>query len=389
MQKNLAFGSGMRVGVLGGGQLGRMMLQVAANWDVRVEVMDPAEDAPCRFLTHRFVQGDLMDADAVYAFGKRCDVVTIEIEHVSVEGLRRLRDAGVRVVPDPEHLALIQDKGRQKEFLVANGFPTAPFTLVEAGGDRGQRGFPVVQKLRKGGYDGKGVSVLRSAEQAAQQGFSEPSLLEDLVPIEKELSVIVARNADGATAAFPVVEAVFDPHANLVDYLLAPADVTEEVAEVARGLALQIAESMQFTGLLAVEMFLDSTGQILINELAPRTHNSGHHTIEAHGVSQFEQHLRAVLGMPLGDTTPRAFAAMLNLVGAADAHGSPLYVGLGEALARPGVHAHIYGKSQVKPFRKMGHVTVTGTDPSSVRQQVLWLKSLLAVHGQPPSDPTP
>lgn len=381
MQKNLAFGAGLRVGVLGGGQLGRMMLQAAANWDVRVEVMDPAEDAPCRYLTHRFVQGDLMDADAVFAFGKRCDVVTIEIEHVSVEGLRRLREAGVRVVPDPDHLALIQDKGLQKQFLVDHGFPTAPFTLVEAGGDRAARGFPIVQKLRKGGYDGKGVSVLHHASDAASKGFEAPSLLEDLVPIAKELSVIVARNPSGEVAAFPVVEAIFDPQANLVDYLLSPADLTPDQAARARELALRLVAEMNFTGLLAVEMFLDTSGAILINELAPRTHNSGHHTIEAHGVSQFEQHLRAVLDLPLGDTTPRCAAAMLNLVGAPDAHGTPLYAGLGEALARPGVHAHIYGKAQVKPFRKMGHVTVTGPDAEAVRREVLHLRSLLQVHG--------
>lgn len=374
MRNDVAFGAELRVGVLGGGQLGRMMIQAAADWDLRVEVMDPAADAPCRHLTHRFVQGDLQDADAVFEFGKELDVITIEIEHVSVDGLRRLKAAGVEVHPDPEHLATIQDKGLQKQFFAAHGIPSAPFTLSDAPPTT----FPVVQKLRKGGYDGKGVAILRSAEDAA---FDGPCVLEQPVDIAKELSVIVARNPSGATATFPVVEAVFDPVANLVDYLIAPAEVSPETAQEAEALALRVADAMGFTGLLAVELFLDREGALWVNELAPRTHNSGHHTIEANHTSQFQQHLRAVLDLPLGDASARSAGAMLNLVGAADAHGSPVYTGLGKALGAPGVYAHIYGKSAVKPFRKMGHVTVTGETVEAVKERVLALRDALRVNG--------
>lgn len=375
MRNDVAFGAGLRVGVLGGGQLGRMMIQAAADWDLRVEVMDPAADAPCRHLTHRFVQGDLQDADAVFAFGRDLDVVTIEIEHVSVEGLQRLEAAGVAVHPSPEHLAVIQDKGLQKQFFAAHGIPSAPFELA-AGAPTS--GFPVVQKLRTGGYDGKGVAILRGPEDA---GFDAPCVLEQPVEIAKELSVIVARNPSGATATFPVVEAVFDPVANLVDYLIAPADIDAETAREANGLALQVADAMGFTGLLAVELFLDRSGRLWVNELAPRTHNSGHHTIEANHTSQFQQHLRAILDLPLGDPSARSAGAMLNLVGAADAHGSPVYTGLGEALGQPGVYAHIYGKAAVKPFRKMGHVTVTGATTDEVRGRILGLRGALRVDG--------
>ena len=374
MRNDVAFGAELRVGVLGGGQLGRMMIQAAADWDLRVEVMDPAADAPCRHLTHRFVQGDLQDADAVFEFGKELDVITIEIEHVSVDGLRRLKAAGVEVHPDPEHLATIQDKGLQKQFFAAHNIPSAPFTLSDAP----PTAFPVVQKLRKGGYDGKGVAILRSTEDTA---FDGPCVLEQPVDIAKELSVIVARNPSGATATFPVVEAVFDPVANLVDYLIAPADVSPETAHEAEALALRVADAMGFTGLLAVELFLDRDGALWVNELAPRTHNSGHHTIEANHTSQFQQHLRAILDLPLGDASARSAGAMLNLVGAADAHGSPVYTGLGKALGAPGVYAHIYGKAAVKPFRKMGHVTVTGETVEAVKERVLALRDALRVDG--------
>lgn len=378
MRNDVAFGQELRVGVLGGGQLGRMMIQAAADWDLRVEVMDPSEDAPCRHLTHRFVQGDLQDANEVFEFGKSCDVITIEIEHVSVEGLRRLKAAGVAVHPDPEHLAIIQDKGLQKQFFQQHGIPSAPFTLSEG---LPLSEFPIVQKLRKGGYDGKGVAILHSIEDAHSSGFDAPCVLEQPVNIAKELSVIVARNPSGATATFPVVESVFDPEANLVDYLIAPAEIPEDVALAAEELALQVVDRMEFTGLLAVELFLDQNGALWVNELAPRTHNSGHHTIEANFTSQFQQHLRAILDLPLGDPRARQAGAMLNLVGAPDAHGTPVYSGLGKALGQPGVYAHIYGKATVKPFRKMGHVTVTGNTLTEVQARVLELRDALAVKG--------
>ena len=375
-------GPALRLGVLGGGQLGRMMIQEAMNWDVRVEVMDPSAEASCRHLTHRFVQGNLNNAEEVLAFGRDLDAVTVEIEHVSVEGLQTLADAGVTVVPRPAHLGLIQDKGLQKEAYANWGIPSAPYTLIEGLEDVGAMGFPVVQKLRKGGYDGKGVQVLRNAEEAAERGFDAPSVLEQAVDIDKELSVIVARNAGGDTAVYPVVESVFNPEVNLVDHLMAPAAISETLETQARQLALDVVTAMDFVGLLAVEMFLDRDGAIWVNEVAPRTHNSGHHTIEGNVCSQFEQHLRAVLNLPLGDTSPlHPASAMLNLIGAPDAYGTPLYVGLKEALMLPNVHAHIYGKSKVKPHRKMGHVTVTGPDVASVQRDVLKLRGTLRVEG--------
>lgn len=383
MENNIAFGPTFRLGVLGGGQLGRMMIQAATDLDLRVEVMDPSADAPCRHMTHRFVQGDLQDADAVFAFGKDLDVITIEIEHVSAEGLRRLKEHGVRVMPDPEHLAIIQDKGLQKQFYADHRIPTADFQLIEASDPVDVMGFPIVQKLRTGGYDGKGVKVLRSD---TDEAFEAPAVLEKTVNIDKELSVIVARNSAGEVATFPVVEAVFDPVANLVDYLLAPAAISDAQAAEAQALAIRVAEAMDFCGLLAVELFLErESGQILVNEVAPRTHNSGHHTIEANQTSQFEQHLRAILSLPLGDPSAvHPMGAMVNLVGGPDAHGIPVYRGLAAALATPGIHPHIYGKSAVKPFRKMGHITLTGQSRPEIEERIAQLRNQVSVEGELP-----
>ena len=381
--KNTAsFGPSLRIGVLGGGQLGRMMIQSAVDFDARVEVMDPSADAPCKHFTHRFVQGDLQDAEAVVAFGSELDCITIEIEHVSVEGLRTLENQGVRVIPKPDHLATIQDKGLQKQFFEAHNIPTAPYQLIEDVSQVGAMGFPVVQKMRKGGYDGKGVVVLRDAG-SLEKAFTVPSVLEAAVDIDKELSVIVARNSSGETRCFPVVESVFDPVANLVDYLIAPAAITAEQATEAELIAKMVAECMEFEGLLAVELFLDKRGAILVNEVAPRTHNSGHHTIEANITSQFEQHLRTVLDLPLGSTDPvHAVGAMVNIVGTSDAQGTPVYRGIDVALATEGVHPHLYGKSQVKPFRKMGHVTITGASRKEVLERMMRIREQLAVEGK-------
>ena len=380
--KNTAsFGPSLRIGVLGGGQLGRMMIQSAIDFDARVEVMDPSADAPCSNFTHRFVQGDLNDAEAVVAFGQDLDCITIEIEHVSVEGLRTLEQQGVRVIPKPDHLATIQDKGLQKQFFEANCIPTAPYQLIDDVSDVGAMGFPIVQKMRKGGYDGKGVVVLKD-EASVDKAFTVPSVLEAAVDIDKELSVIVARNSAGETKCFPVVESVFDPVANLVDYLIAPAAITADQAAEAERVAQHVVEAMDFEGLLAVELFLDTSGSILVNEVAPRTHNSGHHTIEANVTSQFEQHLRAVLNLPLGDTSPlHPYSAMVNLIAEPDAHGHPIYEGMEEVLTWPNVHVHLYGKSTAKPHRKMGHVTLTGNDLASIQRDVLKLRQMIRIKG--------
>jgi 5-(carboxyamino)imidazole ribonucleotide synthase len=270
-------------------------------------------------------------------------------------------------------LALIRDKGLQKQFYAEHDIPTSDFALVEDGrAEALSRGLPVVQKLRTGGYDGRGVQVIRT-EDEARYAFDAPSVLEDAVDIEKELSVIVARSTQGEVKTYPVVESVFNA-LNLVDYLVAPARISAEVEAEARRVALSVVEAMDFVGLLAVELFLDKSGRIMVNEVAPRAHNSGHHTIEACGTSQFGQHLRAILGLPLGDTSQRSAAAMLNLIGGEGANGVPLYTGLSAALAEPGLHPHIYGKAAVREGRKMGHVTVLADTSDAAEQRVLTLR---------------
>ncbi len=379
---NLYTGPSLKIGVLGGGQLGRMMIQAAIDLDVRVEVMDPSPDAPCSYLTHRFVCADLNDADAVFEFGKSLDVITIEIENVSVEGLKRLEESGVRVVPKPKHIELIQDKGVQKQFFEDNDIATSEFKLVEASGDISSFGFPVVQKLRKGGYDGRGVVILKSEEDAVSKRFNEPSLIEKAVDIDKELSVIVARGVNGEITSYPVVESVFNPVANLVSSLIAPAEIDSETETRARNLAMKVVDSMEFEGLMAVELFLNTEGEILVNEVAPRTHNSGHHTIEGNRTSQFSQHLRTVANFPLGSTAKLHNAAgMINLLGDDGAYGAPVYEGLGAAIEMEGVNPHLYGKSQVKPHRKMGHITVTGSNMKEVQNKLLKLQSIVRVTG--------
>ena len=379
---NLYTGPSLKMGVLGGGQLGRMMIQAAVDLDVRVEVMDPSPDAPCSSLTHRFVCADLNDADAVFEFGKSLDVITIEIENVSIEGLKRLEESGVRVVPKPNHIELIQDKGVQKQFFKDNDIATSEFKLVEAGGDISSFGFPVVQKLRKGGYDGRGVVILKSEEDAVSKRFDEPSLIEQAVDIDKELSVIVARGVDGEITSYPVVESVFNPVANLVSSLIAPAEIDSATETRARDLAMKVVDSMEFEGLMAVELFLNTEGEILVNEVAPRTHNSGHHTIEGNRTSQFSQHLRTVANFPLGSTAKLHNAAgMINLLGDDGAYGAPVYEGLGAAIEMEGVNPHLYGKSQVKPHRKMGHITVTGSNMEEVQNKLLKLQSSVRVTG--------
>ena len=349
------YGKNCKVGILGGGQLGRMILQKAPDWDVQIHVLDPAPDAPCKDLAHHFTCGDWRDYDTVMAFAGDLDIVTVEIEHINVKALFDLEAQGVKVYPQPEVLAAIQDKGLQKEFYEQHNIPTAPFHLHQAEDKVPE--MPFVQKMRKGGYDGKGVQVVRTEAQINQM-FEVPSVIEKLIPFEKELSVIVARNVEGEMKTFPLVEQEFNEDANLVEFLFAPAMVDEKIAEKAQQIAKDVAEAFNLVGLLAVELFLTAEGNLLVNEAAPRPHNSGHHTIEAGYTSQFEQHLRAILNLPLGDTSQQKAAVMVNLLGAPDHTGTPYYENLEWALAQPGVFPHIYGKSMTKPFRKMGHVTV-------------------------------
>ena len=357
------YSDNFRLGILGGGQLGRMLIQEAVNYDIRVAVLDPAQDAPCASLCHEFVQGSFQDYASVIAFGKDKDVITVEIEHVSTDALEDLEKSGVEVYPKPSFLRMVQDKGLQKEFYEAHHIPTAPFQLIESTNalDYSILRFPFVLKLRTGGYDGKGVQIIRSAADL-EHTFNGPCLIEEMINFSKELSIIIARNKQGETSFFPLVEMEFNAEANLVEFLFSPAQVLPEVELQAQAIAKKIAESCNFVGLLAVELFLTKEGQLLVNEMAPRPHNSGHHTIEACVTSQYEQHLRSILSRPLGDTTLVQPAVMVNLLGASGHEGPVHYKGLEEALRLPGVHVHLYGKSSTKPFRKMGHITVTNAD---------------------------
>ncbi len=344
-----------------------MLCQAALDLPVRTRVLDPDPHAPAARCCDEFVVGDFADAATVRAFGAGCDVVTIEIEHVSVTGLRALQAAGVAVYPSPDALEIIQDKGAQKAFYRAHHLPTADFWLAETRAElaayvtENPALLPAFQKLRRGGYDGNGVRHLPDAA-ALATAFDAPSVLEARVDAALELAVVCARATDGTIRAFPVVEMVFDPHTHLVTALAAPAAISPETAARATELAVRTCAAFGTVGLLAVELFLTTDGALLVNEVAPRPHNSGHHTMEANYVSQFQQHLRAVLGLPLGDTTPRAPAAMVNLLGAPDGGDGPATVhGLAEALALPGVAVHLYGKTRTRPHRKMGHATAVAT----------------------------
>ena len=335
-----------------------MLIRETINLDVDVHVLDPDPDAPCRHICHQFTLGSFNDFDAVMAFGQTVDVITIEIEHVNVDALQQLEAQGKRVFPQPHVIRLIQDKGAQKEFYRQHGIPTPDDRLVEADRVGEHTDFlPAFQKLRKGGYDGKGVQALRTAADLGK-AFTAPSVLEKAVDLDKELSVIVSRNERGEVATFPVVELEFNPKANLVELLFSPANVTVAVEAGAQRIAKDVAEKLGIVGLLAVELFLDREGNVLVNEIAPRPHNSGHQSIEGNITSQFMQHLRAVLGLAPGDTGMLRPSVMVNLLGEEGHTGEARYEGLEEVLSWKGVNVHLYGKRFTKPFRKMGHVTI-------------------------------
>lgn len=370
----------LKVGILGGGQLGRMLIQASLDFNLRILILDPDGHAPCRNLCEEFHQGDLLDFDTVYSFGKRCHLLTIEIEHVNVEALFQLQAEGVKVYPKPESLRTIQDKGLQKQFFQDHAIPTAPFRLIQNRTELEENSsfLPAFQKLRKGGYDGNGVKRLAAGTDIAK-AFEGPSVLEKLVNFEKEIAVICARSATGEVKAFPVVELVFHPEHNLVDYLLAPAQIPYKLQRLALEIATHVTTSLDIVGLLAVEMFLTQDGQILVNEVAPRPHNSGHHTMKANATSQFEQHWRAILGLPLGATDFHCPAIMLNLLGEANYSGEAIYQGLDKTLQEPGVYLHLYGKKFTRPHRKMGHLTVLASSVEEVKQKAEHIKNHLKI----------
>ncbi len=374
------FNQNIQLGVLGGGQLGRMLIQSAINFNLDVHILDPDDNAPCKTIATHFTKGPLTDYDTVYHWGKKLDLITIEIENVNVEALKALQKEGKKVYPQPEVIELIQDKRVQKQFYEKHKIPTSPFVLVENKEDvkKHLNFLPAVNKLGREGYDGRGVQKIKT-EQDIALAFDKPGLLEKFVDFEKEISVIVARNENKETSTFPVVELVFHPVHNLVEYLFAPAEISQEQAAKAEAIAIQIIEKLDMVGLLAVEMFITRDGDVLVNEIAPRTHNSGHQTIEANITSQFEQHLRAVLNLPLGATDAKIPSAMVNLLGEDNYSGEAKYTGMDAVLAIPGVAIHLYGKKLTKPFRKMGHITIVDQDVERLKEKANKVKETLKV----------
>ena len=356
-----------------------MLIQSGMDFNIPFAVLDPDAHAPCSTISE-FFHGKLTDFDTVLEFGSSCEIITIEIENVNTSALKELVARGKKVYPQPEVIELIQDKRTQKKFYYEHGIPTAEFILVENANEvSDQIGFlPAVNKLGKEGYDGRGVQIIKTAADLPK-AFNAPGLLEKLIPFEKEIAVIVARNATGEVRSFPAVEMVFHPVQNLVEYLFAPVELPDNIRRDADEIARTVIQKLGMTGILAVEMFITREGQVLVNEIAPRPHNSGHQTIEANCTSQYEQHLRAILDLPLGDTRQILPSAMVNLLGEPDFEGLARYKGLEEVMKIPGVHVHLYGKRITKPFRKMGHVTIVDEDSTSLRNKASFVKQTLKV----------
>ena len=377
-------GHDLTLHILGGGQLGKMLIEAASDWNIRCHVLDPDPDCSCSRLAWQFTCGSFKDYDAVMAFCADAHYITIEIEHVNTDALRDLKAQGKQVFPDPDMLDIIKDKGKQKSFYAEHGIPTSPFTLyddadaIRQAVASGTRTLPFVQKSCTAGYDGKGVQVVRTKDDLDKL-LPSASLAEELIPFEKELAVIVARSTNGDTIAFPAVEMEFHPTANLVEFLLSPAHINSELEQKAQQLAVRTIEAMNLYGVLAVEMFLTADGDILVNEVAPRPHNSGHHTIEANITSQYQQLLRSIFGFPLGSTALTTTSMMVNLLGEDDYTGEAIYEGLPECLAIEGVYVHLYGKKITKPFRKMGHVTIVDSDAAKAREKANFVKDNLKI----------
>jgi 5-(carboxyamino)imidazole ribonucleotide synthase len=383
MSKNY-FSSDFKLGILGGGQLGKMLLYETRKFDIYTRVMDSSNEAPCRISCNEFIQGDLLDFDAVYRFGKEVDLLTIEIENVNVEALEKLEEEGITVYPQSHVLRTIQNKARQKLFYVDHNLPTAPFSRFAYSSEikesiaHGGLSFPFVWKSAQFGYDGKGVKIVRSGKDLEDLPNVE-CITEELIDFENELAVIVARNPAGEEKAYPVVEMEFHPEANQVEYVICPARIPESVAKKAQEIALQVSKELQHVGLLAVEMFQTRDNKILINEMAPRPHNSGHYSIEASYTNQFEQHIRAILNLPLGNTESKVAGIMVNLVGEEGHTGEAVYQNIEDILKIEGVVPHIYGKKETRPFRKMGHVTIVNPDVDKARELAETVKKKIRV----------
>jgi 5-(carboxyamino)imidazole ribonucleotide synthase len=378
------FSSDFKLGVLGGGQLGRMLLTETQKFDIFTSILDSSAEAPCAQICNEFHQGNLLDFNTVYNFGKQVDLLTIEIENVNIDALDRLEKEGIAIYPTPKSIRIIQNKATQKNFYKDNNVPTAAyfhFAYLEELKHSYHNSiikFPFVWKAARFGYDGTGVKIVRTFKDIENLPQGE-CIVEKLIPFKNELAVIVARNHDGDVTSYPVVEMEFHPEANQVEYVICPARIDDNIAKKAREIALKVADAFDFVGLLAVEMFQTEEDEILVNEVAPRTHNSGHYSIEASNTNQFEQHLRSILNLPLGNTDSKVAGIMVNLVGAEGHTGEVVYENIEKILEIDGVTPHIYGKKITKPFRKMGHVTIVNKDINKARKVAQQVKKIIKV----------
>jgi 5-(carboxyamino)imidazole ribonucleotide synthase len=378
------FSSDFKLGILGGGQLGKMLLTETRKFDIQTLVLEPSEEAPARYSCTAFYKGSLMDYDTVYQFGKMVNLLTIEIENVNLDALDALESEGLPIFPSPKTLRLIQNKGRQKDFYIENNIPTSPHQRfvdlndLRKSLEKDELEFPFVWKCAQFGYDGNGVKVCRSAIDLVKLPEVE-CIAEQMVPFKNELAVIVARSVSGEVKTYPVVEMEFHPEANQVEYVICPARIEEKVAKKATEIALKVSEAFHHVGLLAVEMFQTEDEEILVNEVAPRPHNSGHYSIEASYTSQFENHLRAILNLPLGTTNSKVAGIMLNLVGEEGFSGQVIYENIEKIMAIDGVTPHIYGKRETRPFRKMGHVTIVNENMTEARKIAEEVKNCIRV----------
>jgi len=380
------FSSNFKLGILGGGQLGKMMLFDTRKFDIQTYVLDPSNEAPCKIACNTFFQGSLMDFDTVYNFGKQVDVLTFEIELVNLDALEKLESEGIKVFPSPKTLRLIQNKGVQKDFYSQNNIPTAAYKRYEnldaLKANVQNLKLPLVWKCTEFGYDGMGVKIIRTLSDLDNLPNVE-CISEEMIPFKNELSVIVCRNVSGEIRTYPVVEMEFHPEANQVEYVICPARIDDKVAEKARAIALNVSKKFNHVGLLAVEMFQTINDEIIVNEVAPRPHNSGHHTIEASFTSQFENHIRAILDLPLGNTDSKVAGIMVNLVGEKGFSGEVVYENIETIMGWNGVTPHIYGKKETRPFRKMGHVTIVNENIAEARKIAEKVKNTIRVISPP------
>jgi 5-(carboxyamino)imidazole ribonucleotide synthase len=370
----------LKAGILGGGQLGRMLLQAAANYPVETYVMELDESAPAAHLCHHFTKGDIRNFDDVYNFGKQLDAITIEIESVNVDALEKLESEGVKVYPSPFALRIIKNKINQKEFYSQHNVPSPAFITTKNIADLHQQSsfLPAVHKIAEGGYDGRGVQVIRKKEDI-EKGFDAPSVLEKMIAIHKEIAQIVAINEKGEVALYPPVDMIFDPDLNLLDYQISPAAIPEKTLWKIEAVALAVVKGLKSAGIFAVELFLDKDGEVYVNETAPRVHNSGHHTIEANYSSQFDMLWRIILNYPLGNTGTILPAAIINLLGEQGYDGPAMYDGLNDVLKMDNVFVHIYGKKNTKPGRKMGHITILHHDKQDLIHSAHKVKQMIKV----------